>query len=214
MLGESSAEAPAALRLIRFRLEQKRAEGMWTFAVTSARDGEGKSVFATQLALVLSESQRATVLLAEANFHRPTVASLLGFRIPSGQGFSPQLSRKMHGSAEPWAVVALGPSLHVLAESPEEPGYPETLHSPYFTKAIGFLARGYDFVVVDSPSVLGSGEALVVEGAVDAVILVARSQRTKGADIREALKTLGGDTGKCVGVVLWDVTEGQKKSKR
>src|SRR5580692_7513721 len=33
MLGETATEAPAALRVIRHRLEQKRAEGMWTFAV-------------------------------------------------------------------------------------------------------------------------------------------------------------------------------------
>ena len=88
MLSETGKEAPAALRVIRHRLEQKRAEGMWTFAVTSARDGEGKSTFATQLALVLSESQRARVLLVEANFRKPTIASILGFRVPEGFGFS------------------------------------------------------------------------------------------------------------------------------
>ena len=83
MLGEASNEATASLRVIRHRLEQKRAEGVWTFGVTSPRDGEGKSTFATQLALVLSESQRARVLLVEANFHRPSLARILGFRRPS-----------------------------------------------------------------------------------------------------------------------------------
>ncbi len=202
MLGETSTEAPAALRVIRHRLEQKRAEGMWTFAVTSARDGEGKSTFATQLALVLSESQRARVLLVEANFHRPTLAQLLGFRVPDGYGFSAQIVRKMRGNMEPWCVVALGPALHVLSESTAEQGFPETLHSTHFQHAIGFLGRGYDFLVVDSPSILGSGDANVVENAVDGVIVVARSKKTKGNDMRDAIKQIG--ERKTVGVVLWD----------
>jgi Mrp family chromosome partitioning ATPase len=202
MLGETSAEAPAALRVIRHRLEQKRAEGMWTFGVTSARDGEGKSTFATQLALVLSESQRARVLLIEANFVRPSLAQILGFRVPDGYGFSAQIVRKMRGSMEPWCVVALGPALHVLAESLGEQGFPETLHSTHFQNAIGFLGRGYDFLIVDAPTILGSGDANVVENAVDGVIVIARSKQSKGSDVREALKQLG--ERKTVGMVLWD----------
>ncbi len=208
MLGEASSDATASLRVIRHRLEQKRAEGMWTFGVTSARDGEGKSTFATQLALVLSESQRARVLLVESNFHRPSLARILGFRVPDGYGFSSQIVRKMRGSLEPWCVVALGPALHVLAESTAEQGFPETLHSTHFQNAIGFLSRGYDFLIVDGPSVLGSGDANVVENAVDGLIVVLRSNMSKGNDLRDAVKQLG--ERKTIGVVLWDA-DGAKK---
>ena len=211
MLGETSSEAPAALRVIRHRLEQKRAEGMWTFAVTSARDEEGKSTFATQLSLVLSESQRARVLLVEANFQRPSLATILGFQVPEGNSFSAQIVRKMRGSMEPWCVVALGPALHVLAESMAEQGFPETLHSTHFQNAIGFLSRGYDFLVVDSPSILGSGDANVVENAVDGVIVVLRSRASKGNDLRDAVKQLG--ERKAVGVVLWDA-DGKPNGRR
>jgi Mrp family chromosome partitioning ATPase len=210
MLGETSSEATAALRVIRHRLEQKRAEGRWIFGVTSPRDGEGKSVFAAQLALVLSESQRARVLLVEANFQRPSVAKTLGFKVPDGQGFSSQIVRKMRGSLEPWCVVALGPALHVLAEAPEQ-SFPETLHSTYFQSAISFLSRGYDFLVVDGPTILGSGDANVVENAVDGVILVTRSNWSKGADLRDAVKQIGDR--RAVGVVLWDV-DAKKPAKR
>jgi Mrp family chromosome partitioning ATPase len=209
MLGETSAEAPAALRVIRHRLEQKRAEGMWIFGVTSAKDGEGKSTFATQLALVLSESQRARVLLVEATFQKPSLAKILGFRVPEGQGFSAQIVRKMQGSMEPWCVVALGPALHVLAEPGDaESGFPETLHSTHFQNAIGFLGRGYDFLVVDAPSILGSGDANVVENAVDGVIAVAQSKRSRASELREAIKQLG--ERKAVGVVLWDADSKHK----
>jgi Mrp family chromosome partitioning ATPase len=201
MLGEASDEAAAALRVIRHRLEQRRAAGMWVFGVTSARDGEGKSTFATQLALVLGESQRARVLLVEADFRTPSLAEVLGFEVPDGLGFSAQIARRMLGTAEQWVVIALGPSLHVLAE-PQGAGFPESLHSTHFQGAISLLARGYDFVVVDSPAILGSGDANVVEEAVDGVIIVTRSKHSKGSELREATKRLGDR--KVVGAVIWD----------
>jgi Mrp family chromosome partitioning ATPase len=164
------------------------------------------------LALVLSESQRARVLLVEANFQRPTIANLLGFTVPDGQAFSSQIARKMRGDVEPWCVVALGPALHVLAESSAEQAFPETLHSTHFQNAIVFLGRGYDFVVVDAPSILGSGDANVVENAVDGVIVVAHSGKTRGTEMREAVKQLG--ERKTVGVVLWDAGPKKKSNGR
>ncbi len=210
MLGDTAPEASAELRVIRHRLEQKRADGVWTFGVTSARPGEGKSTFSAQLALVLSESQRARVLLVEANFVRPSIAKTLGFEVAEGQGFSNQVAKKMRGNMEPWTVTALGPALHVLAEEPGGTSFPEALHSTHFTNALGFLSRGYDFLIVDAPSVLGSGDANVVENAVDAMIVVARSKVTKGTDLRRALRQLG--ERKTFGVVLWDASQFKRRA--
>lgn len=212
MLSESPSEGTAALRIIRHKLEQQRARGAWIFGVTSPREHEGRSTFATQLALVLSESQRARVLLVEACFENPSIAKLLGFAVPEGYGFSTQLVRKMNGSMEPWCVSALGPSLHVLAEEADEVGYPEALHSTQFKNAIEFLSRGYDFVIVDSPAVLGSGDANVVEDAVDSMIIVARSGVTKASDIRATVGQLGDD--KALGVVLWDAEPTRQKKRK
>ena len=202
MLGDSAPEAAAALRVVRHRLESKRAEGVRVLGVTSARDGQGKSTFAAQLALVLSESQRARVLLVEANFRRPSLARLLGFQLAPGEGFSTQIVKRMRGDHDPWSVVALGPALHVLAEAPTQPSMPEALHAHEFASAVRFLAHGYDFVVVDGPSALGAGEANVVESAVDGMLVVVRSNLSTGSDVRAAIASIG--TQKTVGAVLWD----------
>jgi Mrp family chromosome partitioning ATPase len=164
--------------------------------------GEGKSTLAALLALVLSEAQRARVLLVEASLERPTLARLLGFQVPVGLGFSVQISRRMGGGTDPWAVLALGPALHVLVESETEPAYPGALYAPAFRQALDRLGRAYDWVIVDAPSVLGSGDANVVEEVVDGMIVVARSHKSRGTDLRAAMKQLG--VRKAVGVVLWD----------
>jgi Mrp family chromosome partitioning ATPase len=203
MFGEAAPEVAAALRIVRHRLETRRGEGVWTIAVTSARDGEGKSTLATQLALALSESQRARVLLIEASMHQPSLSRILGFEVPKGFGFSMQLANRMRGVHEPWTVLALGPALHALVESEAEPGFPQTLHSTHFRNAVERLGRVYDWVVVDAPSVLGSGDANVVEEAVDGMIVAVRSGASKGAALRAAMKQLGNR--KALGVVLWDL---------
>jgi Mrp family chromosome partitioning ATPase len=175
---------------------------MWSFAVTSARAGEGKSTLAAQLALVLSEAQRARVLLVEACMHRPAIARLLGFEVPPGLGLSEQIARRMTGREEPWTVLALGPSLHALAEREGDPGHPDTLYSTHFRTVLDRLGQIYDWVIVDAPSVLGSGDANVVEEAAHGMIVAVRSGVSRGADLRAAIRQLG-ET-KTVGVVLWD----------
>ena len=197
----TSASA-AALRIIRHRLELRHADGMWSFGVTSARDGEGKSTLAAQLAVVLGESHRARVLLVEANLQRPSLARLLGCAVPPGIGFSLQMARRMGGGCDPWTVLALAPALHVLVESQSEGGVPETLYSAQFRSVVDRLARLYDWVIVDAPSVLGSGDANAVENAVDGMVIVARSRASKGADLKAAVRQLG--ERKAVGFVLCD----------
>jgi Mrp family chromosome partitioning ATPase len=210
MLGETQPDVPAALRIVRHRLEQARLEhGTSVFGVTSARDGEGKSTLAVQLALVLSESQRARVVLVEASIARASLARLLGVTVPPGLGLSAQLARRLQSPAEPLSVLALGPSIHVAVESTHEPRHPGVLHSPQFRAAVAALALTYDFVIVDAPSVLGTGDANVVEEVVDGVVIAARSGRSKGVELREALRQLGDR--KVMGLVLWDAKAKKRK---
>ncbi|MGZ3452575.1 MAG: hypothetical protein ACXWUG_06960 [Polyangiales bacterium] len=192
----------AALRLVRHRLELLHGEGMRRFAITSPRELEGKSTVAAQLALVLSESQRAHVALVEASFHRPALARILGFEIPPGLGLSTQVMRAMRGEEEPWSMLAVGPSLHVLAESEaeDEPRFPRALHSAVFQELLALLAEVYDYVIIDAPCVLEGGEANALEPAVDGMIFVARAGVSKKSELRMALRQLGGR--KTVGVVL------------
>lgn len=189
-----------ALRLVRHRLELLQAEGKRTFAITSAREGEGKTTFAAQVSLVLSESQRAKVALVEASFHRPALAEILGFEVPAGSGLSTQVVRQMREGGQPWNLLALGPSLHVLAESPNEARFPRALHSACFQDLLKTLAQTYDYVIIDAPCVLEGGEANALEPAVDGMIFVTRGGVSKKSELRVALRQLGAR--KTVGVAL------------
>jgi Mrp family chromosome partitioning ATPase len=209
MLPGGPVETASALRLVRQRLELRQPLGQKLLGVVSARPGEGKSVFAAQLALALSEAQRAKVLLVEANFQAPSLANLLGVQVPTHQGFSVQLARRMQNRQDPWVELALGPSLHALLEEPGV-GYAQALYSTHFLQALFFLAPAYDYVVVDGPAVLGSGDANVLAQGVDALLVVARSEVTRGADLLSTMQQLGDH--KPADVILWDVSPSEHRA--
>jgi Mrp family chromosome partitioning ATPase len=202
MLPGGPHDAASALRLVRQRLELRQPLGQKILGVVSARAGEGKSVFSAQLALALSEAQRAKVLLVEANFHAPSLAKILGVTVPTHQGFSVQLARRMQNRQDPWVELALGPSLHALLEEPDV-GYAQSLYSTHFLQALFFLAPAYDYVVVDGHAVIGSGDANVLAQGVDAMLVVARSGSTRGSDLLTTMQQLGEH--KPTDVILWDL---------
>ncbi len=190
----------AALRILRHRLEQRRGDGSFVVSVMSPGLAEGKTTLALRLAVTLSEASRARVILVEGNFERPRLAASLGLKLPAKAGFSAQIHARMDGRPAAWGVVRLGPSLFLLAEPEEGSAHPEALHSALFETALAALRRSYDYVVVDGPAVVGSGDANVIEAASDGVLLLLRTGTTKGAALTRSMQQLG--ERRVLGVVL------------
>jgi Mrp family chromosome partitioning ATPase len=198
----SAAPALASLRVLRHRLEQRRVEagGHLVVSIVGPDGGEGKTALAARLAMILAEAERAKVVLVEGHFERPQLASTLGVRLPDGVGFSQQIHQRMTGRRRSWGVVMLGPSLSLLAEEGSEASYAAALHSTHFGAALKALRARYDYVVVDGPAVLGTGDANVLENASDGVILVARTGVTQGTHLVRSAEQLG--SRRILGVVL------------
>ncbi|WP_437514937.1 hypothetical protein [Sorangium sp. So ce1099] len=212
LLRGAPAPALAALRVLRHRLDQRRGGEPLAVAVVSPGRAEGKTALAVRLAMTLAEAERARVLLVEGHLARPRVAALLGLRLPAHAGFSEQLRRRMAGQARPLGVIAVSPSLSVLAEPSLEASYPAALHSVHFEAALRTLRRHYDYVVIDGPPVLGSGDANVIEDASDGILLVARASLTRASSLTRAAEQLG--ERRILGVVLNDVSPRPVARKR
>jgi Mrp family chromosome partitioning ATPase len=206
LLASAPPEARSALRVLRHRLEQRRGDGSFVVSVMSPLPGEGKTALAVRLALTLSEAERARVILVEGNFERPRLASTLGLRLPEDAGLSAQLQRRMNGGGAPWGVVRLGPSLSLLAEPGEEAAFPAAIHSTHFEAAISALRRSYEYVIVDGPAIIGAGDANVLEGVSDGVLVVVRAKVTQGKALTRATQQLG--SARVLGVVLGNAAAG------
>lgn len=209
---ESPSHVLGALRVLRHRLEARRATQPLVVSIVSPHEGEGKTEIALRLAMTLSEADRASVVLVEANLESPTIAARLGLRIPEEMGISAQLEAHRKGGSKPFRAVRVTDSLHVLAEPSSVAAFPELLHSSWFTEQIRALAEQFDYVILDGPAVLGSGDANVLEGASDVTIVLARAGRTRGSELLRAEKQLG--ERRIFGVVLNDVPETTTAKKK
>jgi Mrp family chromosome partitioning ATPase len=199
LLRDPDSERAASFRILRHRLAERGDPRI--IAVSSASAGEGKTTCAVNLAMALSECGRAKVLLVEANLRTPSLAALFGFLPP--ECFSAQLTRHRDRPLEPWSIVeAFSPHLHVAAVKPGEAARP-LLDAPSFAIAMEMLARaGYDYIVVDTPPVLGSADVNLIEDSCDGVLLAVRARTTTGRALRRAVDQLS--PAKILGAALLD----------
>ena len=199
LLREPDSPRAAAYRVLRHRLFERRDPRV--IVVSSAESREGKTTCAVNLALALGEANRARVLLVEANLRAPALAALLGFLPP--ECFGEQLARHRERPLDPWSVVEVfSPSLHVAAVKPGAPVRPLT-DGPALAIAIERLRlAGYDYVVIDTPPVLGSADVNLVCDAADGVLLVGWARRSVARSLRRACEQLGPAT--LLGLALLD----------
>lgn len=200
LVREPDSARAASFRVLRHRLQERGDPRV--IAVTSAGPREGKTTCAVNLAMALGECGRARVLLVEANLRTPALAPLFGFLPP--ECFTAQMARHKEKPLDAWSVVEVfSPSLHVLAVKPDAPGRP-LLDGPALAIAIEMLAQaGYDYLVIDTPPVLGAADVNLIEDCADGVLFTAWSRTTSGRALRQAVEQLA--PAKLLGVTLLDV---------
>lgn len=198
LLDAPDSPAAASFRILRHRLGKQPT--VKTVLVASPRAGEGKTTCAVNLALALCEAGRAQVLLLEANYRSPSVARLLDLRTPLGadDGRAPYPDHP----AQAWMVAeSLAPGLHVVAVNPRSQMRP-LLDGPTLARSIEKLrGAGYDYIVIDSPAILGSADVNLMEESVDGILLTLWAGRSHAREIRRAVEQIG--TGKLLGMALF-----------
>lgn len=181
-----SAQA-AAYRVLGHRVT--RPAGMRTVMVTSAEERDGKTTCAINLAMALSEGGRATVLLVEANLRQPAIARALGFEPPLC--FEAQLRAHKEQPMSPWTITRVTQWMHVVAVDPRTFTRAQMIDALGVELAIEHFKRlPYDFIVVDTPAVMGQADVTLMHDCVDGVLLTAIAGESDGGAIRKATQLL------------------------
>jgi hypothetical protein len=120
--------------------------------------------------------------------------------------FAGQLQRHRERPLDPWSVVEVfSPSLHVAAVKPG----PENQDRPLLDGvavgiAMDMLKRsGYNYIVIDTPSVLGSADVNLIEEHTDGILFTAWSRQTSSRKLRLAVEQVSQE--KVLGVTLLEV---------
>jgi succinoglycan biosynthesis transport protein ExoP len=174
IIAASESSVAEAYRQIRSSITLYDVDFPKVFLMTSPLSEEGKTTTAINLAAVLAQ-QGSRVLLVDADLRRPSIESRL--KITSGTGLSSILSSK-DANASAIVEYADQPGLFVLGAGPKPPNPAELLGSKYMSELIALWCSQFDVVVMDASPVLSVTDAVVLSSKVDAVLLVARSEKT------------------------------------
>jgi protein-tyrosine kinase len=186
-------------RVLCARLRQLIGEGNRrpgvVIAVTSATEGEGKTLSSINLAAALARDFLKQVLLLEADLWRPTLSR----RQPSLPGVVD--CAKGDVPFEQAIVSCDVPNLHVLVGGLAE-GDPSThfLGAPLLRQGLVRLRERYDYIVVDCPPLLPTADMGLVTEWADHLLLVIRAGVTNRALVSRALDM--GFRDRVLGVIL------------
>jgi capsular exopolysaccharide synthesis family protein len=191
-IDEPRGPAAEAYRTLRTNLLAAcKSAKVRTILVTGARQAEGKTTTAVNLAIALAQVGRSVVLIS-ADLRFPRVHSLLGIGNERGLGQVLLGSLSLNDALVDTPI----PNLRALPSGPasdvDEPA--ELLQSDRMFEVIRGC-RQADFVIVDGPPVEPVADSLVLADLVDAVLFVADAQEgTRGgvSRARHQLEQVGG----------------------
>jgi receptor protein-tyrosine kinase len=157
--------------------------------VTSARQGEGKTFTAINLALSIALEQDKTVLLVDADVLRPKVMKTLELRNEQGLmeyllGEKDNISEVMcRTNLDKLSIITAGKSHHLSAE---------LLASERMFAAVEEFANRYTdrIVIVDTPPLLGINETAILANLAGQALVVTEEFKTKLVDVENAVKHL------------------------
>lgn len=165
--------------------------------VTSSVPGEGKTTFASNLALAHAFTKKT--LLLDADLRRPSVAK--AFAIDPN---APGLSELVAGTAKLSDCLhhVEGSNLVLMPAGAVPPNPLELLISERFKHTLEVLGKDFEIIIIDSPPVQLVSDALVLAARVSGVIFVTKALSTPYPVARKALQRLRRVDAHIVGVVL------------
>lgn len=176
-------------RQLRTQLLKTMRDNQWaTLAITSAHEGAGKSLTASNLAISLSRDVNTNVLLVDLDLNTPTVHQKLNMKPAKG------LVDLLEGNAELDEII-FDPGfdgLTVMAGRSAGRQSSELLGSPRMQSLIRDLYRQdvADIIIFDLPPLLRNDDALLFAPYADAVLLVVEDGVTTEDQLRQALRLL------------------------
>lgn len=187
------------LRAIRSQLMmQWFSAGHKALTLISANPEES-SMFAANLAVVFSQLGEHTVLV-DGNLRSPLQHEL--FRLGNRQGLSDILAGR--AGLETLCRVESFLNLSVLPAGTIAPNPQELLGRPTFKAINDGLSSSFDVVLYDVSAYSTGTDALAIASLSGGVLLVARKNKTRLADLNEMNEQLGRSGAKVIGSVLVD----------
>ncbi len=167
-------------------------------AIASAISGEGKTHVSIQLAISLARSCKEPVLLVETDLRAPNMPDLMGIDSPVG------LLDVLTGKMELKDAIYPDADKHldVLASGERRRNLHSILDIRVIESIFAELRKKYRYIVLDTPPVLGAGEAMLFTSQADMTLICARRGYSRMSQVRETYERLARTASNPAGVIL------------
>lgn len=171
-------------------------EAMRSIAVVSAKNNEGRSEIASNLAASLALGSHEVVVI-DANLRRPTLQKVLN--VAEGPGLTDVLLgyKTIRETLQETDVDGL----KVITAGSEASSSTELLASEAFTTLLDDLKDQFHFIIVDTSAALASADAQVAADACDASVMVIKVGVTQKTTIRYCMDLLKRTRTNVLGVI-------------
>jgi succinoglycan biosynthesis transport protein ExoP len=187
-----------AYRILRTNIEfTKRDPDANTLTVISGGPGEGKSTTIANLAATMAHNG-SSVLVVDADLRRPSQHRLFEMRN------SPGLADYLLGKMELEAVIRPGglENLWFLPSGKLPVEHVGILNQERLSKLLARLKGRYDYILFDSPPILGVSDGSVVASEVDMSIIVVQHRRFPRSMLMRVKQAVQHAGGNLLGIVL------------
>lgn len=222
-LTDPEGSVSEALRVLRRNLEWSSIDGsLKSLVVTSFVKGEGKTLTLCNLAVTLARAG-SKVIIVDADLRNPQVHRV--FNLPNSTGLTSAVlgktplseavrEFKAAGSSTPAVRTLDGKvsapradtwagTLLILTSGPLPPNPGEVVASRSVAGALRDLAASdADYVLIDTPPMLGFGDAGSLAPSVDGVLVTVRIDKARRPVLEEGREVLASLPGRRVGVVV------------
>lgn len=184
-------------------------DGAKVIIVTSAVQGEGKSMTSCNLAISFAMSEKR-VLLIDCDMRRPKLAQLFSLNAPFGLSnvlVDPSFEKE---SILPTRINGLD----VLLAGDIPPNPSELLGSNRMRALLERARKKYDFIILDTPPVNLVTDAVVLAPMTDGVLFVVRSYISERGPVLRALEQMDLVQAKLLGFVFNDAERTRKRYGR
>lgn len=198
-LTESASLASEQYRILRTRILSAGSTKR-VFLISSAVEGEGKTLTSANLAVSIARGLHENVLLIEADLRKPNLSHLLGI-----SNKTPGLAEYLRngGDLANYLTKTSIPKISIITSGhpPENPS--ELIGSKRMAELISEVKARYDdrYVIIDSPPLIPVTDATILAGQADGIILVVKTLGTPREMVDEAIAKIGDDD-KIIGLVI------------
>ena len=164
----------------------------------SAVSGEGKTHVSSQLAISLAKSVKEPVLLLESDFRSPDIGRMFGFETREGL-----LDVFVKGESLDQVILhGAHPYLDVMLAGTQHRDLHAVLNKNDINTLFDTLRKHYRYIVIDTPPVLGAGEAILFASQADVSLICARRGYSRMSQVVQVRDRLARAQANPIGVVL------------